>query len=235
MSKNKYIDEKFLISDYDQSQKIDFLETLVIHISNEFNKDIVGFQKIEALKALKTINLFCVENQLTPINLSKISQRHESQHFKQILEDYLSDLITSEHEDYHNPFSKPKYQLSNKEENTIQTLINNLRNKIDKEQNIQEEHKQRIIQKLNEMQEELNKKISTFDNILGKSMDILKVLQFSRKEIVSPLIQDTTNLIKEINNIESHHSGLPSTENQISYQECIEEVEIIETKQLENK
>lgn len=235
MLKNKYFDEKFLISDYDQDKKIEFLENIVIHVSNEFTKESGALQKVDALKALQLINLFCMENNLTQIDLSNISLHDDSDYFKTIIKDYLSDLITNIHNDYNNPFSKPKYQLSDKEESSIQTLINNLRDKIEKEQNINEEHKQRIIKKLNEMQEEFNKKISTFDNILGKSMDILKVLQFSRKEIVSPLIQDTTNLIKEINKVESNHSGLPSTENQLDYQECIEEVEIIETKQLENK
>ena len=155
MSKNKYFDENFLTSDYDQNKKIEFLESIVIHVSNEFDKENIALQKIDALKAFQLINLFCIENELTPIDLSNISLSDESDYFKQILEEYLSNLITNIHTDYNNPFSKPKYQLSDKEESTIQTLINNLRNKIDKEQNIEDEHKQRIIKKLNEMQEEL--------------------------------------------------------------------------------
>jgi hypothetical protein len=235
MYKSKYFDENFLTSDYNENKKIEFLENILIQTLRKFEAGRYTLEKIDALKALQLINLFCIENNLTILNLEKMSIDSEEELFAKKIKDYLSELIINSSDRYQNPFAKSKYNLSDKEESTIQTLINNLRDKLDKEQNIKDEHKQRIRKKLNEMQEEFNKKISTFDSILGKSMDVLKVLQFARKEIASPLIKDTTNLIKEINKIESNHSGLPSIENQIDYKECIEEVEVIEIKQLENK
>mgnify|MGYP005995348315 CR=1 FL=1 len=65
--------------------------------------------------------------------------------------------------------------------------------------------------------------------------NIQSLLNKLREEVVSPLLKDTTDLIKEINKIESKHSGLPDIENQIEYQEEIFETEVIDKNQIEDK
>lgn len=72
-----------------------------------------------------------------------------------------------------------------------------------------------------EFQTELNKNMSTFDSIIGKSMIVIKTMSFGRKEVVTPLMEDAITLTKELNKIETIHSELPNTDNQIEYEEAV--------------
>lgn len=77
------------------------------------------------------------------------------------------------------------------------------------------------MKKLNELQNQFDKTMSTFDNVIGKTFTILNVMSFGRKEVVSPLMKDTTELLKVLNKMETIKSELPDTENQIEYEETI--------------
>lgn len=219
MIKNKYIDEKFINCETDNP--LHTLEEFLIDVIGKLPKTENGLDKIEEIKALNIINAYCKAHSLPTVSLNNITLNTSFAQFSGNLKSRLTNLILNETADnYENLFKKQAYALNDNEFQTIQEGINKLRDKVNNTKELHQEHKARILKKLNEMQTELNKNMSTFDSIIGKSMIVLKTISFGRKEIVTPLMKDAIELTKELNRIETIHSEIPNTENQIEYVEA---------------
>lgn len=220
MIKNKYIDERFINCETDNP--LHTLEEFLIDIIEKFPKAENNSNKIEEVKALNIVNAYCKAHSLAEVSTSNINLSASFSQFRANFNQRLTNLILKETAgDYEKLFKKQAYPLSDDEYQTIQNCINNLRDKINNTKDLVEEHKSRILKKLNEMQTELNKNMSTFDSIIGKSMIVLKTISFGRKEIVTPLMKDAIELTKELNKIETIHSEIPNTDNQIEYVETV--------------
>jgi len=236
MIKNKYFKEELIHDNYGENQIIEHLENIIVDVLKGFEKE-SSIDRKEALKALQLINLFCDAYDLEQIDLSGLSLiSSSSSDFLNILRDYLDDLLRNHITLYNNPFLKQKSNLTNEQRLNIQELLNKLRDAVESEQNITEEHKRRILKKINEMQMELNKKISDLDYLGGKIMSILKGIKYTQEKIVSPLLKDATELAKAINRMESTEGGIPENfQIEYKYEETIETVETTEMPQIEDK
>jgi len=60
-----------------------------------------------------------------------------------------------------------KYTLKDEEINTIQNVLNTLREMINTSEDFEDEHRRRLLKRINELQTELNKEMSTFDHFWG--------------------------------------------------------------------
>lgn len=220
MIKNKYIDEKFINCETDNP--LNTLEELLIDVIKKLPTVENNSSKIEEVKAINIVNAFCRAHKLEQVSINNINLSASYSQFRGNLNHRLTNLILKDTVfEYEKIFKKQAYPLSDSEYQTIQDGINKLRDKINNTKDLQEEHKARILKKLNEMQMELNKNMSTFDSIIGKSMIVLKTISFGRKEIVTPLMKDAIELTKELNKIETIYSEIPNTENQIEYEEAV--------------
>lgn len=226
---NAYFDRS-IISDSIENP-MDQLELIITDVLNNMDETYT-IDKMQALKALQLINFFCDAHDIVKMDVSDISRHSNEDEFKNIISDFLESIIMDAHLYYANPFMKKKYELTDKEHDTIQELLNKLRDKVDSiESGLDEDHKRRVLKKINEMQTELNKKMSTFDSMIGKSYDVIKVLGFGRREVVTPVIQDATKLMKEMNKVEAKHSGLPDVSNQFEHKEETEDIIDIEVNE----
>lgn len=230
---NVYINEEFL--SYNHVNITNSLENVLIFMIEKLDNQQIAYQAIAAVKAINIINAFCVVNNIDQISKQNIGISNSSTYVISNVKDRLTKLLDGEVDNYKKLFIKQNYPLTDEEHETIQSLLNKLRDKVESETRLDEKHKARVLKKLNEMQMELNKNMSTFDNMIGKAHDVFKVLKFGREEVVSPLLKDTTDLVKAVNKIESKHSGLPDVENQIEFNEDILDTEVIEKNQIEHK
>jgi hypothetical protein len=95
--------------------------------------------------------------------------------------------------------------------NEIQSLLNTLRDQIAKCSDIPEEFRQRLLQKVNELQAEFNKPISDFDLALGKAGQIGMTIQKLCKN-AKPLLDPINGIIRIIDKTTSNHFGLPTSD-----------------------
>lgn len=64
------------------------------------------------------------------------------------------------------------YKIPEKDFQRIQTLVNELRDQINKSKEIKEEHKKRLIKRLDKLQSELNKDMANFDRFWGVAIEV---------------------------------------------------------------
>lgn len=101
------------------------------------------------------------------------------------------------------------YEFTEGDVKRIQTLINELRDEIAKVKDLTDEHKQRIMKRLEKMQSELHKKMSSLDMFWGGLID--GSLAFKQiGENFKPVLDRLTELGKIGWNAASRAHGLPS-------------------------
>jgi len=102
------------------------------------------------------------------------------------------------------------YKLEDKEIDSIQDLLNKLRDMIYSSNEIEDEHKRRLLEKINQLQTELNKEISDFDKFLGLMMEtattfgkageaampFIKLIH-KLQEVLGPIIRRNKSLPKD--------------------------------------
>ena len=88
------------------------------------------------------------------------------------------------------------YELSETEIQRIQTLVDELRELIAKAGEIEDEHRRRLLMRLEELQRELHKRVSDFDHVWGLIVEGAAYLGQAGNE-VKPIV-DRLKEIKEI-------------------------------------
>lgn len=221
MTNNKYIDEKIFFDEIEEPLQVleDILTIMIKSMPTVENNTI---PKVEELKAINIINAFCKNNSLELVNLSNLSIGASYAQFRANLNSRLTSLFTKEiSKKYDELFQKKLYKLDKDELKNVQSLINLLRDKINKIEGLEKKHVARILKKLNEMQTELNKPISTFDTLIGKSISIINTIRHARKEVIAPVMKDAIELTKELNKMDSIHCNIPESKNQLGFEELI--------------
>lgn len=218
---NPYIDQEFLT--YTNENPIDRLESFLMTTMINMKVPAKVHPELYAMQACEIINGYCRAHNLIKIELAGLNARSAVSNFLDRIRTRYEALVLKEKAiSYEEIFKKQGYPLSDDEIQKIQDGINNLRDRINSSEDLNKEHKARILKKLNEMQTELNKNMSTFDNIIGKSVNVIKLLSYGRKEVVTPIMKDAIELTKELNRVETIHSGLPDVSNQIEFDEVVE-------------
>lgn len=217
--KNQYIKDEYINGEYQNlTKQIDFILT---DLRTRIEKENVTLIQRELIEAFKIINGILSLSNFGKLDLNGFTLSTTYQTFLSKIDQILNKVLIVDDVDYSYLFDKSGYHLSDDELTSIQETINALREKVKNTKELNEEHKNRILKKLNELQNQFDKTMSTFDNVIGKTVTILKVMSFGRKEVVSPLMKDTTELLKVINNMETIKSELPNTENQIDFEETL--------------
>ena len=102
------------------------------------------------------------------------------------------------------------YEFSDNDLNRIQTLINELRDWIGKSKCFEEEHRQRLLRKLEKLQAELHKKIRNLDRFWGLFVDAgIAVGKFG--EAVKPMverIQEIADIVFKVQSAAEKVKGL---------------------------
>lgn len=201
---NKYIDEPYI-------NALEHLEEFIIDTVDKIGKNPLKGGPSDAIRAIHVINSFCEENKLKSIPLSGLGVSVSLTTFINALNNKLTDLLLNETKDkYKNIFSKKIYNLSDAEYKSIKNTINSLKEKITNIENIEDDYRDRLLKKLEEIENELHMKMNSFDSIIGKSVDILKVTSCIDESKEGQFIKDDAIiLINDLSKIESFHTGLP--------------------------
>lgn len=223
-----HIDKNVINKEYKTATlKLEELLSITLHnMKIEYKNDEVN--RLQAIKSFNIINAFCKQNQLSIIDSANIKYGLVGEGFIQAVEDRLEFLLINEYDENLNDLFISNNKMNDAEHDAIQNMINELRNKINSDKQLEDEHKERILKKLNEMQAQLDKKISDGEIIKGKALSIINILSFGRKEVITPILRDTTELIKAVNKIENRYSGLSNNNEQIPYSNFLEIDEIID-------
>lgn len=91
----------------------------------------------------------------------------------------------------------------------VQTLINDLRERIQAANLLDEEHRQRILKKLEALQAELHKKVSDFDRAYGLMADAF-VLVRKLGEDAQPIVERVKEIVQICWGTQARAEGLPS-------------------------
>lgn len=102
------------------------------------------------------------------------------------------------------------YELSEGDIKRIQQLINELRDCISKTKDIEEEHRRRILLRLEKLQSELHKRISDLDRFWGLIGDA-SVVFAQVGENAKPIVDRVREITEIIWNVQIRASGLPSS------------------------
>jgi hypothetical protein len=131
------------------------------------------------------------------------------------LNKYYFDVVAKEtSSQYKNIFAKQIYSFSDEEYSSIQDHINNLRTKLQNSNDFEANHKERLLKKLEELQKELHKRMSSFDKFLGGFLSVTHTLGLSAKE-VKPFTDDVKDILDITLNAKSRGENLPESPSQI--------------------
>ena len=128
------------------------------------------------------------------------------QNAQSINEQFLSQA----EEEYSMILGQFHYKIPEKKLKRIQDLINELRDLIDKSEDFEEEHKRRILIKLEKLQSELNKRVSNVAFIYGQMIQLgLTLGKFG--EASKPFFDRIKEILSITVNVQKEAEGLPDS------------------------
>lgn len=203
----------------------EILKSIFRVLDSEYVRNNEGIDYFTLLESISFINQFCTRAKLPLIPLSDEDAEHSIALYN-TLRDYYKSLLINNLNVHSNYLEKDNYEFSNDEFATIEASINALKQDIRNAKILTEDHKDRLIEKVNKVQSELGKKMSSLDKTLGSLISIAKALGVAGKESKPAFdrINETINLISKV---QDRGDNLSSVENQISFNRT-PQVEIIE-------
>jgi hypothetical protein len=212
-----YIKEKFLHSEFDDPRLHlkDMLKATLEDMQALYQKHPQLLKFYDSVDTLHVISEFADSYGISNDILLNNSY-NEAKPILNVLNKYYSDVVSKETStQYKNIFSKKIYTFSDEEFESVQDSINKLRTKLQKTKDLDENHKERLLKKLEELQKELHKKMSSFDKFLGGFISIAHTLGASSKE-AKPFTDDVKDILDITLNVESRGENLPESNNQIT-------------------
>lgn len=211
-----YINEKFLHSNFDDprlhlkemlKKTLQDMQTLY----NNHPNNLSYYDSVDTLNAVAEFaNIYGISNEILyqgTINNAKA--------ILDVLNKYYFDVVAKETAGhYKGIFAKNIYLFSDEEYDSIQERINKLRTKIQHSKDFDGNHKERLLKKLEELQKELHKKMSSFDKFLGGMLSIAHTLGKSAEE-AKPFTDDVKDILEITLNAKSRGEDLPESNNQI--------------------
>ena len=216
-----YIKEEFLTSDFEDSNRHlnDMLKDALKSISNaqKYSK----LDKYDLLHTYKIISDFCDLYNIDAKNLKVNGDSTNKQNIIDALNKFYANFITSAGNMSSNIFSKKMYSLTDNEYDNIQEKINKLRENLLNTEMLDEKHRERVLNKLEELQKELHKKMSSLDKFLGGMISIAHTLGVSAKE-AKPFTNDVKDILDITLNAKSRGENLPEGNKQIENNEVLQ-------------
>ena len=211
-----YIKDEFLHSNFDDPRLHlkDMLKTTLVDMQKSYQNhpnNLDYYDSVDTLNAIAEFaNSYGISNEI-------LYQGHRSnaKEILDVLNKYYLDVVAKEtSSQYKNIFAKQIYSFSDEEYNSIQNSINNLRTKIQKSTDFDANHRERLLKKLEELQKELHKKMSSFDKFLGGFLSMAHTLGLSAQE-AKPFTDDVKDILDITLNAKSRGENLPESNNQI--------------------
>ena len=190
-------------------------------LANELRRMLVDLQSMSAPEQLGTYEKFIdsyartramvegtpLENEAQPpidsdriTGAARISTYIETVHVKA--------LLAEREEDYRREYSGQSVEIDSASQETIQTAINALRNAIDSADDLSEEHKSRLLKRLEILQREFHKKQPDLQRMLGTILEVSVVLK-NACENLKPYVGPLTLLWEIVTKVLTGLDGLP--------------------------
>lgn len=181
-----YISEHLLHSKNYKNSKTylkELLKDCLNNMSELYLKDTLDFDK--SIKTIAYINTFNELNNLPLIKFNS-SDIHYSQNLLNLIENCYNELLYENNDIYPHPLMRSSDISSNNSKyDLIQNNINELRDNLIKSDLFNKENREKILQRLESIQNELNTIMSNFDNSLDKVL--LNIKQQIKDEDLSSI------------------------------------------------
>jgi hypothetical protein len=201
------------------------LQHLLNAADGAFNFENAEVEKLQDLYALVSTYMDERNPSVSPLpplaNLSSESKSHERQQFHMAFSTLGQQIKNSlrirengrRYEQlrvsYAGRFGKSIiYTLDDSQLHLIQTLINELRDRIGAARELKEEHRRRLLDRLEAMQRELNHRMSNFDRFAGLMLDVMPLAK-AFGENIKPITDRCTELGNVIAQITMAFHGYP--------------------------
>ena len=206
-----YISEDYLTSDFDDAtfHLKEMLKDALRNIGQHYKHN-EGLDFYDMLDTYKVVVDFCKVHSIDTQKLFMDTPKNSSE-IHNVLSTFYTNYIMNAGNMYESIFTKKTYTFTDEEHETIQTKINNLRDKILKCKSINEKHKERVLKKLEEMQATLHKKMGTLDTILGAMISIGHTLGLTATE-AKPFTDEVKDIMKIVLKTKSRDEHLPENE-----------------------
>lgn len=222
-----YVDDKFLTSDYEHPKE--HLKLMLRAILDTLEKERKAVGVLDLYRTLDTyacLKDFCQIHDIAFIQLNN-NDLADSNTIHVHLKNYFTKTFYFEASNvYSHYFNKTKYNFNDDEYEVIQDNISSLRAEITKSTIFSDEHKARLLAKLEKLQAELHKKMNTLDSILGGFVSVAKTLHIFGEES-KPMFDRVNETLGAISKVQDRGDNLPSVDNQISFN-VTPQVEMVE-------
>ena len=211
-----YIKDEFLHSNFDDPRLHlkDMLKTTLEDMQKSYQNHPNNLSYYDSVDTLNAISEFADSYGIS----NEILQKNTLSSAKEVLDrlnKYYFDVVAKEtSSQYKNIFAKQIYSFSDEEYSSIQDHINNLRTKLQNSNDFEPNHKERLLKKLEELQKELHKKMSSLDKFLGGFLSVAHTLGLSAKE-AKPFTDDVKDILNITLNAKSRGENLPESPSQI--------------------
>jgi hypothetical protein len=217
-----------LLEDFDHQDPIKYIKQVTTLALKAMEKDRItpgkGLDFYDAVEALDYINDFSQNHGLGNVLLDESTPLNVPIDIINSLKSFLTTKLLKHKR---NDFGWDRYAFTDNEFETIQSTINYLRESLVKSTSFPEEHRSRLLSKLEKLQAELHKKMNTLDSVLGALFSISKTLG-SVGDNIKPLCDRVNETIGTVSNVQNRGDNLPpSANNQISFN-ATPELEVIE-------
>lgn len=218
-----YIDDNYLTSDFEDAHihLKNMLKDTLINIDNQFDSNHEP-SYFEILDTYKAIYDFCDLYEIDTTTLI-INGTNSINNIYAALSDFYSSFLFNSNNMHENIFANKLYTFTDEEHDDIQSKINELRDKLVNSRLIDDEHKERVLKKLEQLQKELHKKMATLDKFLGGMFSIAHTLGLSAKE-AKPFTDDVKDILDITLKTKSRGENL-SENKQISTEEILQVTE----------
>lgn len=227
-----YIRKELLHSDYENPQEHlkEMLKSALKLMNSEKNNHRLDYY--DSLDTLKCINDFCLVNDIEGIDFS--GKHLDNNTILNILNSYYTDhIFNNSSNSFIHHFNKSKYEFTEEEYQNIQETINQLRNDIQQSTVFGEEHQERLLKKLEELQQELHKKMNKLDKVQGQLLSIGATLgQFGEK--TKPMFDRINETLRVVLRTEQKGDNIVLPENQLEHEDIIP-VEVMDKPQIEEE
>ena len=220
-----YLNEDLLHNDTDFPKQ--HLKSLLLNAIENMEKeqDSNTLTKEDSIATVSCINAFISNyDELKKIYYSLSDLTYDSS-LLYILKDYYEEFLHENIDLYSEYFQKKKYSFDDDEYKSIQDVLDKLRKELVSSDFFEKDHKQRILEKLESLQKELHKKMSSLDKSLGKLVSIATAIG-AAGEKSKPMFDRVNETIKSLLRVQNKGDNVTNPEKQI-YNTPTEKIENI--------
>ncbi len=215
-----YIDNSLLHSDYENNalHLKEMVQQAILIMTDYRDNHAEGLDLFSSLDTLRCINDFSTYSGFEPITMQSYELKDPDSILDAIANYYTEYVFYILSNSFTHHFNKKKYEFTDEEYKTIQDTINQLRDDIQKSEIFGEDHKERLLKKLEELQKEFHQKMNRLDKFLGQVSSIGVALGKFGKD-AKPMFDRVNETIKITNKVEERGDNVTPFENQIPYEE----------------